>query len=91
MNPGDNVSFTCHAVRFRDVDQMQERPLHCTRWVKLDPPDRRRKHMTPADTDGELDWDKATRLAYRPAWAIRSRRGAFAPFIDMLRTFIKRT
>ncbi|MEM9139791.1 MAG: hypothetical protein AAGB15_08150 [Pseudomonadota bacterium] len=31
---------------------------------------------TPADTDGRLDWDKAIRLAWRPAWSIRSRRGA---------------
>jgi len=34
--------------------------------------------------DGRVDWDKATQLGWRPAWAIRSRRGSIAPFIEML-------
>jgi len=34
--------------------------------------------------DGTVDWDKATQLGWRPAWAIRSRRGSVAPFIEML-------
>jgi len=29
--------------------------------------------------------DEAVRLAWRPAWSIRSRRGAWAAFLDMLR------
>jgi len=69
---------------------MTEEPLHSTRWLRLDPPDRQRPHATPADTDGELDWDKATRLAWRPAWAIRSRRGSIAPFLSMLRQMWRR-
>ena len=64
---------------------MRDRPLTCTDWLKQDPPDRRRDHATPADTDGRLDWDKSTRLAWRPAWAIRSRRGAWSAFRDWLR------
>ena len=31
------------------------------------------------------DPDRATRLAWRPAWSIRSRRGAWAAFLDMFR------
>lgn len=34
--------------------------------------------------DGTVDWDKATQLGWRPAWAIRSRRGSVAPFFDMV-------
>lgn len=52
-------------------------PLQSMRGLEPDPPDRARPHGTIADTDGRLDWDKATRLAWRPAWAIRSRRGAW--------------
>jgi hypothetical protein len=29
--------------------------------------------------------DPLTRLAWRPAWSIRSRRGALAPFLDLFR------
>lgn len=69
---------------------MTERPLHSTRWVRMDPPETRRAHATPADTDGALDWDKTTRLAWRPAWAIRSRRGSVAPFLSMIRGWLDR-
>ena len=69
---------------------MEERPLHSTTWVKMDPPETRREFATPADTDGELDWDKVTRLGWRPAWAIRSRRGALAPFLKMIRSALFR-
>ena len=51
----------------------------------MDPPGIRREHATPADTNGELDWDKVTKLGWRPAWAIRSRRGSLAPFLDLFR------
>lgn len=66
---------------------MADEPLHSTKWLRLDPPGRQRPFATPADTDGKLDWDKATRLAYRPAWAIRSRRGALTAFGEFLRMF----
>lgn len=69
---------------------MNERPLHSGRWVTYDPPDRRREHFTPADTDGTLDWDKAVRLGWRPAWAIRSRRGAGRAFAAMISDWLKR-
>lgn len=42
------------------------------------------KYATLADTDGRLDWEKVARLAWRPAWSIRSRRGSVAPFVDMI-------
>ncbi|WP_416898193.1 MAG: hypothetical protein ACMVY4_00165 [Minwuia sp.] len=42
---------------------------------------------TPADTGGRLDWTKVTKLAWRPAWSIRSRRGSAGPFLDLLRSF----
>ncbi|MEL6997239.1 MAG: hypothetical protein AAFP68_03180 [Pseudomonadota bacterium] len=58
---------------------MTDPPLQSTTWLRPDPPDRQRPFATPADTDGKLDWDKVTRLGWRPAWAIRSRRGAWAP------------
>ena len=32
------------------------------------------------------DPDRATRLAWRPAWSIRSRRGAWAAFREFLRS-----
>lgn len=32
-------------------------------------------------SDGD---DPVARLAWRPAWAIRSRRGALKPFLDMI-------
>ncbi len=60
-------------------------PLQSLRGLRPDPPDKARPNGTLADTDGELDWDKVTRLAWRPAWAIRSRRGALAAFLDMFR------
>ena len=53
-------------------------PLHSLNGLEPDPPETAREHGTLADTDGELDWDKVTRLAWRPAWAIRSRRGAWS-------------
>ena len=34
---------------------------------------------------GPPDPAKATRLAWRPAWSIRSRRGAWAAFLAMFR------
>ena len=60
-------------------------PLQSTKGLEPDPPDTARTHSTLADTDGELDWAKVTRLAWRPAWAIRSRRGAWAAFRTMFR------
>ena len=69
---------------------MAEEPLQSTRWLERDPPDKRRPHATPADTDGALNWDKATRLAWRPAWAIRSRRGSIRPFLSLLRQIWRR-
>ena len=69
---------------------MTERPLHSTRWVRMDPPSVRREFATPADTNGELDWNKVTRLGWRPAWAIRSRRGALTPFVMMIREWFNR-
>lgn len=35
--------------------------------------------------DAETEWDDVLRLAWRPAWSIRSRRGSVAPFLDLLR------
>lgn len=72
-------------ARLDQTALMTERPLHSTTWVRMDPPGIRREHATPADTNGELDWDKVTKLGWRPAWAIRSRRGALAPFLDLFR------
>lgn len=60
-------------------------PLQSLRGLRRDPPEKARPHGTLADTDGELDWDKVTRLAWRPAWAIRSRRGAWATLREMFR------
>ncbi len=37
------------------------------------------------DPDPECDGDPLTRLAWRPAWSIRSRRGALRPFLDLFR------
>ena len=37
------------------------------------------------DTDPGSNGDPLTRLAWRPAWSIRSRRGALKPFLDLLR------
>ena len=39
----------------------------------------------PARENGARDRDEAFRLASRPAWSIRSRRGALPPFLMMLR------
>ncbi|MEM1160992.1 MAG: hypothetical protein AAGJ28_08670 [Pseudomonadota bacterium] len=64
---------------------MKDRTLTSTRWLHRDPPDRQRSHATPADTDGALDWEKATRLAWRPAWSIRSRRGVWKVLWQILR------
>lgn len=51
--------------------------------------------LSPAETRRALDLlarraappgeDPLTRLAWRPAWSIRSRRGALAPFLDLFR------
>jgi hypothetical protein len=47
--------------------------------------------VTPADTtDGILDWQKVSALAWRPAWSIRSRRGSVGPFLVLLRGWMKR-
>ncbi len=47
--------------------------------------------VTPADTDaGTLDWREVSRLAWRPAWSIRSRRGSIGPFVEMLRDWLGR-
>ena len=64
---------------------MTDRPLQSLAGLEPDPPDRARPNGTLADTDGQLDWDKATRLAWRPAWAIRSRRGAWAALVEVFR------
>lgn len=69
---------------------MADEPLQSTRWLVQDPPERQRPYATLADTEGALDWDKVTRLAWRPAWAIRSRRAALRPFLEMLREMFKR-
>lgn len=74
----------------RPAQTLRDRPLQSTEWVRLDRSSVRRRHATPADFEGELDWDAATRLAWRPAWAIRSRRGAWAPFAEMLAGLVKR-
>lgn len=34
--------------------------------------------------------DPRTSLAWRPAWAIRSRRGALRPFVEMIRDILGR-
>jgi len=34
--------------------------------------------------------DLMSRMAWRPAWAIRSRRGSLQPFLSLLRDFINR-
>ncbi len=39
---------------------------------------RRRLHMNCA---AEKQWQAIVKLAWRPAWSMRSRRGCFAPFI----------
>lgn len=65
--------------------EMTPFPLQSTSDLTPDPPESARPNGTLADTDGELDWEKVTRLAWRPAWAIRSRRGALATIRAMLR------
>ncbi|WP_417512933.1 hypothetical protein [Minwuia sp.] len=55
--------------------------------MKTEKPDDPDIYATPADTDGVLDWTKVTRLAWRPAWSIRSRKGSLAPFLDMIRNW----
>ena len=60
-------------------------PLQSTKGLSPDRPETARPNGTIADTDGKLDWDKVTRLAWRPAWAIRSRRGALAVIWLMFR------
>ncbi|MBY8974290.1 hypothetical protein KHP62_00625 [Rhodobacteraceae bacterium NNCM2] len=40
----------------------------------------------PAD---QRDHDPMTRLAWRPAWSIRSRRGALGPFLDLIRGAVR--
>ena len=48
-------------------------------------------HMAPEAVAASLnrfeagERDEATRLAWRPAWAIQSRRGAWSAFLAMLR------
>ncbi len=39
---------------------------------------RRRLYM---DCAAEKQWQAIVKLAWRPAWSMRSRRGCFAPFI----------
>ena len=51
--------------------------------------DKRPATLYGRDVDAELarsdqDWDAVMRLAWRPAWSIRSRRGAWAAFADMI-------
>ena len=36
------------------------------------------------------DEDPFTRLGWRPAWSIRSRRGAWEPFVEMVRGWFGR-
>ena len=64
---------------------MAHLPLQSLSGLKPDPPENERERGALADTDGRLDWNKVTRLAWRPAWAIRSRRGAWAAFREMFR------
>ena len=47
--------------------------------VLTDPPDVGQSHQPES-------WDTFTRLAWRPAWSIRSRRGALAPLIQWWRS-----
>ncbi|MEM7508292.1 MAG: hypothetical protein AAF415_16280 [Pseudomonadota bacterium] len=35
--------------------------------------------------DAEIEWDDVCRLAWRPAWSIRSRKDSLAPFLGLLR------
>lgn len=49
-------------------------------------PDEVRRLVAKLDTAQDDAWrDMATRLAWRPAWAIRSRRGAVAALREMFR------
>lgn len=51
----------------------------------------RPRPATPADKEaGTLDWREVSRLAWRPAWSIRSRRGSVGPFMEMLREWFGR-
>ncbi|MFN3261711.1 MAG: hypothetical protein ACE37J_14235 [Pikeienuella sp.] len=50
-----------------------------------DPPPDLRTH-TRSGVEREEVW----RLASRPAWSIRSRRGALAPFLDLIRSLFRR-
>ena len=36
------------------------------------------------------DWDTVCDLAWRPAWSIRSRRGALGPFLDLIAEWLGR-
>jgi hypothetical protein len=37
--------------------------------------------------DPDSDWADVIRLAYRPAWSIRSRQGSLAPLLQAFRTW----
>lgn len=52
---------------------------------EAEPPPDLRTH-TRSGVEREEVW----RLASRPAWSIRSRRGALAPFLDLIRSLFRR-
>jgi hypothetical protein len=39
------------------------------------------EHQRRGDVVADEQWREVLRLAWRPAWAIRSRKGCLAPFI----------
>ncbi len=47
-------------------------------------------YPTPADTKGELDWDKVMQLSWRPAWSIRSRQGSISLIFSIARAWLER-
>lgn len=49
-----------------------------------------RKPPRPDIARSGVDREKIWRAASRPAWSIRSRRGALAPFLAMLRELFRR-
>jgi hypothetical protein len=39
------------------------------------------KHCTHVNNATDKQWQAIVKLAWRPAWSMRSRKGCFAPFI----------
>ena len=60
-------------------------PSQPPRAATLSPAEVRRALDLLARCAAPLGEDPLTRLAWRPAWSIRSRRGALAPFLDLFR------